>query len=74
MLTAICIINYLFIYNCFREDLDSFPNVYSVNASNSIDNVTTLWAIVNSSSVSFYNVNNIILPQSTAWDLNVKKI
>lgn len=53
----------------FDNDLDTFPNVYKVNTCNLNDNVPTLWAIVNSSSVSFYNVNNIILPKSTDWKI-----
>lgn len=54
----------------FDNDSDLFPNIYNVNKSNPDDNVPTLWAIVNSSSVSFYNVNNIILPKSTDWKKN----
>jgi hypothetical protein len=52
----------------FRND-DTFPNIYNVNTFSPNDNVSTLWAIVNSSSVSFYNVNNIILPKSTDWEI-----
>lgn len=61
------VINENLFHNCFSNDSDSFPNIYDVNKSNPDDNVPTLWAIVNSSSVSFYNVNNIILPKSTDW-------
>ncbi|VVC35729.1 tRNA-splicing endonuclease, subunit Sen54, N-terminal [Cinara cedri] len=53
----------------FEDYLNNFPNIYDVNASNPHDNVPTLWAIVNSGDVSFYNVNNITLPKPTDWKI-----
>jgi len=55
----------------FRDDLEHFPNIYEINISNPQDNVPTLWAIVNSSSVSFFSVDSIILPKTTDWDKKV---
>lgn len=55
----------------FSDDLKTFPNIFDVNICNPKDNVSTLWAIVNSSSVSFYNVNNIIIPKSTDWKIEI---
>lgn len=63
-----------FLYHCFSDDLETFPNIYDVNVCNPNDNVPTLWAIVNSSSVSFYNVNNIIIPRSTEWKMENRTI
>ncbi|VVC42170.1 tRNA-splicing endonuclease, subunit Sen54, N-terminal [Cinara cedri] len=51
----------------FEDNLNNFPNIHDVNVSNPHDNVPTLWAIVNLSDVSFYNVNNIVLPKPTDW-------
>lgn len=55
----------------FEDDLEHFPNIYEINISNPHDNVPTLWAIVNSSSVSFFSVDSIILPKTTDWDKEV---
>ncbi|XP_060842072.1 uncharacterized protein LOC132922522 [Rhopalosiphum padi] len=55
----------------FEDDLEHFPNIYNINRSNPHDNIPTLWAIVNSSSVSFFSVDSIILPKTTDWDKKV---
>lgn len=56
-------------YGFFRDGVvETFPNIYNVTVSSPNDNVPMLWAIVNSSQVSFYNVDNIVLPKSTAWE------
>ncbi|XP_008183477.1 uncharacterized protein LOC100160892 [Acyrthosiphon pisum] len=52
----------------FEDDLECFPNIYDINISNPNDNIPTLWAIVNSSSVSFFSVDSIILPKTADWD------
>ncbi|XP_022173827.1 uncharacterized protein LOC111036200 [Myzus persicae] len=52
----------------FEDDLEHFPNIYDINISNPNDNIPTLWAIVNSSSVSFFSVDSIILPKTVDWD------
>lgn len=61
----------IFMILYFRDDLEHFPNIYEINISNPQDNVPTLWAIVNSSSVSFFSVDSIILPKTTDWDKKV---
>lgn len=52
----------------FEDDLERFPNIYNINMSNPNDSIPTLWAIVNSSSVSFFSVDSIILPKTADWD------
>lgn len=53
--------------------MKTFPNIYKITISTPNDNVPMLWAIVNSSQVSFYNVDCIVLPKSTEWKIKDKK-
>ncbi|XP_050540115.1 uncharacterized protein LOC126904851 isoform X2 [Daktulosphaira vitifoliae] len=48
---------------------DYIPNMFQINYSCEFNNVPVLWAVVHSDSVSFYHLNNIVLPKPNEWEL-----